>query len=176
MVDLSAPATVLVESGFAPAADSGAAVRLPLGVQFIGAAHAEPPPGEATAVSLPMAVPVAVGSKRAAADAFPAQPETPLGGAVPAAASTIEPSLDGTAACMPRADDLPSFVIDTTLTPCPSNPLGIKGCGEAGAIAAPPAVINAITDALGHEDIAMPASPQAVWRAAQKSVHKLAAE
>ena len=47
---------------------------------------------------------------------------------------------------------------------------------EAGAIAAPPAVINAITDALGHEDIAMPASPQAVWRAAQKSVHKLAAE
>jgi carbon-monoxide dehydrogenase large subunit len=78
--------------------------------------------------------------------------------------------------CMPRADDLPSFVIDTTLTPCPSNPLGIKGCGEAGAIAAPPAVINAITDALGHEDIAMPASPQAVWRAAQKSVHKLSAE
>ena len=41
-----------------------------------------------------------------------------------------------------------------TKTPCPSNPLGIKGCGEAGAIAAPPAVINAITDALGHEDIA----------------------
>ena len=44
-------------------------------------------------------------------------------------------------------------------TPCPSNPLGIKGCGEAGAIAAPAAVINAITDALGHEDIAMPATP-----------------
>ncbi len=56
-----------------------------------------------------------------------------------------------------------------TMTPCPSNPLGIKGCGEAGAIAAPPAVINAITDALGHEDIAMPATPQVVWRAAQKS-------
>ena len=46
-----------------------------------------------------------------------------------------------------------------TVTPCPSNPLGIKGCGEAGAIAAPAAVINAITDALGHEDIAMPATP-----------------
>ena len=48
---------------------------------------------------------------------------------------------------MPRADDLPSFKVDTTETPCPSNPLGIKGCGEAGAIASPPAVINAITDA-----------------------------
>ena len=47
----------------------------------------------------------------------------------------------------------------STVTPCPSNPLGIKGCGEAGAIAAPPAVINAITDALGHEDVAMPATP-----------------
>ena len=77
---------------------------------------------------------------------------------------------------MPRADDLPSFDIGITTTPCTTNPLGIKGCGEAGAIAAPPAVINAITDALGHENIAMPASPQAVWRAAQKSLHKLAAE
>ena len=63
-----------------------------------------------------------------------------------------------------------------TSTPCPSNPLGIKGCGEAGAIAAPAAVINAITDALGHEEIAMPATPQAVWRAAQKSPTKMAAE
>ena len=54
---------------------------------------------------------------------------------------------------MPRADDLPSFKLDTIETPCPSNPLGIKGCGEAGAIASPPAVINAITDALGHEDV-----------------------
>ncbi|MGH6798762.1 MAG: xanthine dehydrogenase family protein molybdopterin-binding subunit, partial [Roseiarcus sp.] len=77
--------------------------------------------------------------------------------------------------CMPRADDLPSFKVDTIETPCPSNPLGIKGCGEAGAIASPPAVVNALTDALGHEDIAMPATPQAVWRAAQKAV-KHAAE
>jgi carbon-monoxide dehydrogenase large subunit len=77
---------------------------------------------------------------------------------------------------MPRADNLPSFNVDTIVTPCPSNPLGIKGCGEAGAIASPPAVINAITDALGHEDIAMPATPQAVWRAAQRSVLKRAAE
>jgi carbon-monoxide dehydrogenase large subunit len=66
---------------------------------------------------------------------------------------------------MPRADDLPSFAVGHTVTPCPSNPLGIKGCGEAGAIAAPAAVINAITDALGHEEIAMPATPQAVWKA-----------
>ena len=71
--------------------------------------------------------------------------------------------------CMPRADNLPSFKVDTIETLCPSNPLGIKGCGEAGAIASPPAVINAITDALGHEDVAMPATPQVVWRAAQKA-------
>ena len=78
--------------------------------------------------------------------------------------------------CMPRADDLPSFAVGTTVTPCPSNPLGIKGCGEAGAIAAPPAVINAITDALGHEDVTMPATPQEVWRAVQKVQRILAAE
>ena len=78
--------------------------------------------------------------------------------------------------CMPRADDLPSFAVGTTVTVCPSNPLGIKGCGEAGAIAAPPAVINAITDAVGHEDVSMPASPQVVWRAAQKALRKQAAE
>ena len=78
--------------------------------------------------------------------------------------------------CMPRAGDLPSFQIAMTSTPCPSNPLGIKGCGEAGAIAAPAAVINAITDALGHEQIAMPATPLAVWRAVQQAPTKLAAE
>jgi carbon-monoxide dehydrogenase large subunit len=77
---------------------------------------------------------------------------------------------------MPRAGDLPSFQVDTTVTPCPSNPLGIKGCGEAGAIAAPAAVINALTDALGHEDVPMPATPQALWRAAQRTVQRAAAE
>jgi carbon-monoxide dehydrogenase large subunit len=77
---------------------------------------------------------------------------------------------------LPRAEDLPSFTVDMTVTPCPSNPLGIKGCGEAGAIAAPAAVINAVTDALGHEDIAMPATPQAVWRAAQRTHAPMAAE
>jgi aerobic carbon-monoxide dehydrogenase large subunit len=76
---------------------------------------------------------------------------------------------------MPRADDLPSFKVDMTPTPCPSNPLGLKGCGEAGAIAAPPAVINALTDALGHEDIAMPATPRAIWRAAQRKPRPVAA-
>ncbi len=66
---------------------------------------------------------------------------------------------------MPRADDLPYFRVSTSNTPCPSNPLGIKGCGEAGAIGSPPAVINAITDALGITDIPMPATPQTVWKA-----------
>ncbi len=78
--------------------------------------------------------------------------------------------------CMPRADDLPSFQVGMTVTACPSNPLGIKGCGEAGAIAAPPALINAITDAVGHEDVVMPATPKVVWRAAQKALKRMAAE
>ncbi len=68
--------------------------------------------------------------------------------------------------CMPRADDLPNFNLGFTETPCPHNPLGVKGCGEAGAIAAPPALINAITDAIGV-DIDMPATPEKVWRALQ---------
>ncbi len=66
---------------------------------------------------------------------------------------------------MPRAGDLPSFDVSTTNTPCPGNPLGIKGCGEAGAIGSPPAVINAITDAIGNNDLTMPATPQKVWAA-----------
>ena len=70
---------------------------------------------------------------------------------------------------MPRADYLPTLKVETTVTKCPSNPLGIKGCGEAGAIAAPAAVINAITDAIGTEALAMPATPPAVWAALQKS-------
>ena len=77
---------------------------------------------------------------------------------------------------MPRAEDLPSLTVGMTVTPCPSNPLGIKGCGEAGAIAAPAAVINAITDAVGHEDVRMPATPQEVWRAARKARVPMAAE
>jgi carbon-monoxide dehydrogenase large subunit len=70
---------------------------------------------------------------------------------------------------MPRADDLPSFEVSTTVTECPSNPLGVKGCGEAGAIGSPPAVINAITDAIGNNDLSMPATPQNVWAALNKA-------
>jgi carbon-monoxide dehydrogenase large subunit len=71
--------------------------------------------------------------------------------------------------CIPRARDLPRLTVEMTVTKCPSNPLGIKGCGEAGAIAAPAAVINAITDAIGTEDLQMPATAQAVWEALQRS-------
>ncbi|MYH16923.1 MAG: xanthine dehydrogenase family protein molybdopterin-binding subunit [Gammaproteobacteria bacterium] len=66
--------------------------------------------------------------------------------------------------CMPRADDVPDFTVDTTVTPCTHNPLGVKGCGEAGAIGSPAAIINAVTDALGTEDVAMPATPEQMWR------------
>jgi carbon-monoxide dehydrogenase large subunit len=69
---------------------------------------------------------------------------------------------------MPRAEDFPPFKVDTTVTRCPGNPLGIKGCGEAGAIAAPAAVINALTDAIGTENLTMPATSQTVWSALQK--------
>jgi carbon-monoxide dehydrogenase large subunit len=76
---------------------------------------------------------------------------------------------------MPRAHNFPAFKVDTTETRCPGNPLGIKGCGEAGAIAAPAAVMNAITDALGTEKIEMPATPLAVWRALQSAARQRAA-
>ncbi|HKY87963.1 MAG TPA: xanthine dehydrogenase family protein molybdopterin-binding subunit [Pseudorhodoplanes sp.] len=76
---------------------------------------------------------------------------------------------------LPRAEHFPDFKVDVTVTKCPSNPLGIKGCGEAGAIAAPAAVINAVTDAIGSEDIAMPATAQAVWAALQKAKPRQAA-
>ena len=69
---------------------------------------------------------------------------------------------------IPRAGDVPTFKIDTRETPCTHNPLGVKGCGEAGAIGAPAAVMNAITDALGVKDLAMPATAQTVWRSLQK--------
>jgi aerobic carbon-monoxide dehydrogenase large subunit len=67
---------------------------------------------------------------------------------------------------MPRADDLPHFTVETVKgTPCTHNPLGVKGCGEAGAIGSPPALINAICHAIGVKDVPMPASPFAVWQA-----------
>ena len=66
--------------------------------------------------------------------------------------------------CMPRATDAPNFQVGLTVTKNPSNPLGVKGCGEAGAIAAPAAVMNAVTDAIGSE-IQMPATSEKVWHA-----------
>jgi len=66
---------------------------------------------------------------------------------------------------MPRADDLPSFKLSHTTTLCPGNPLGVKGCGEAGAIGSSAAVINAITDAIGNNKLEMPATPDRVWHA-----------
>lgn len=71
--------------------------------------------------------------------------------------------------CMPRADNLPSIDVDYAPTEPPDNPLGVKGCGEAGAIGAPPAVINALCNALGLRHIDMPATPEVVWRAAQQT-------
>ena len=71
--------------------------------------------------------------------------------------------------CLPRADDLPDFVVDTTLTPCTHNPVGAKGCGEAGAIGSPAAIINAVTDALGVRDITMPATSEQLWRRLQEA-------
>ncbi len=67
---------------------------------------------------------------------------------------------------MPRASDIPNFNIGNCVTACTHNPLGVKGCGEAGAIGSPPAYINALTDALGVKEIAMPATVERVWRAA----------
>jgi carbon-monoxide dehydrogenase large subunit len=69
---------------------------------------------------------------------------------------------------MPRADDLPSFEIDRTVTPCPHNPLGVKGAGEAGCIGSTPAVVNAVMDALsgfGIKNLEMPLTSERVWRA-----------
>ncbi len=73
---------------------------------------------------------------------------------------------------MPRADDVPFYSVDhSCATPCTHNPLGVKGCGEAGAIGSPPAVVNAVLDALHRggftnvTHIDMPVSPSRVWQA-----------
>jgi aerobic carbon-monoxide dehydrogenase large subunit len=72
--------------------------------------------------------------------------------------------------CMPRADDLPMFEIDRQTTPCPHNPLGVKGAGEAGCIGSTPAVVNAVMDALapfGIKDIDMPMTSERIWKLMQ---------
>ena len=74
--------------------------------------------------------------------------------------------------CIPRADNMPFFEKDHTVTPCPHNPLGVKGIGEAGTIASTPAVVNAVIDALsdyGVKDLQMPLTPQRVWAAMQQA-------
>ena len=75
---------------------------------------------------------------------------------------------------MPRADDMPMFQVDhSCITPCTHNPLGVKGCGEAGAIGSPPALVNAVVDALaehGVTHIDMPLTPKRVWEAMQAAV------
>jgi carbon-monoxide dehydrogenase large subunit len=73
---------------------------------------------------------------------------------------------------MPRADDLPNFTLSLAEYPCRTNPLGVKGVGEAGTIGAPAAVINALLDALrpvGVTDIQMPATPSRVWHAIREA-------
>jgi len=80
---------------------------------------------------------------------------------------------------MPRADNLPSFEVGNHATMCTHNPIGAKGVGEVGAIGSPPAVINAVIDALsplGVSDISMPATPLKVWQAIQSAPKKMAAE
>ena len=73
---------------------------------------------------------------------------------------------------VPSAAELPSFELERTESPSPTNPLGVKGVGETGTIAAAPAVINAVLDALSHlgvKDIQMPATPERVWRAIEEA-------
>ena len=83
---------------------------------------------------------------------------------------------------MPRADDLPMVSVDHSCnTPCTHNPLGVKGCGEAGAIGSPPALVNAVLDALNAggcavEHIDMPLTPRRVWSAMQAARPAMAAE
>jgi len=73
--------------------------------------------------------------------------------------------------CMPRADDLPSFEFSNVVIPCKNNPRGIKGCGEAGSVASPAAIVNAVVHALsedGIEHLDMPITPEVVWSSLQK--------
>ncbi|WP_376091391.1 xanthine dehydrogenase family protein molybdopterin-binding subunit [Roseomonas sp. CCTCC AB2023176] len=80
---------------------------------------------------------------------------------------------------MPRANDLPNVDVATHTTLCTHNPLGVKGCGEVGAIGSPPAVINAVVDALRHtgiQHIEMPATPAKVWGIIHANAPRMAAE
>jgi carbon-monoxide dehydrogenase large subunit len=65
---------------------------------------------------------------------------------------------------LPRASDLPDIEVEFVEVPCGTNPLGVKGAGEAGTVGSPPAIINAIVDALDGRSLDMPATPEVVWR------------
>jgi len=72
---------------------------------------------------------------------------------------------------LPRAADLPDFEVEFLEIPCATNPLGVKGAGEAGAVGSPPAIMNAILDALAEDGVRhldMPATPETVWQALQR--------
>jgi carbon-monoxide dehydrogenase large subunit len=80
---------------------------------------------------------------------------------------------------MPRADNLPNITVGNEVTLCTHNPLGVKGCGEVGAIGSPPAIINAVIDALkdyGVRHLDMPATSPKIWSIIQAGQHKMAAE
>jgi carbon-monoxide dehydrogenase large subunit len=73
---------------------------------------------------------------------------------------------------VPRASDIPVYVLGHTITPSPSNPLGIKGVGEAGTIGATPAIANAVMDALapsGVKHLDLPLTPEKIWRALSRA-------
>jgi carbon-monoxide dehydrogenase large subunit len=73
---------------------------------------------------------------------------------------------------VPSAVELPSFELDRTETPSPTNPLGVKGVGETGTIAASAAVVNAVVDSLSHlgvTQVQMPTTPERVWRAIEEA-------
>jgi len=81
--------------------------------------------------------------------------------------------------CMPRADGVPSMAVSTVEVPCKNNEMGVKGCGEAGSVASPAAVINGIIDALqdlGVTEVDMPATPEAIWQIIQAHKGTVAAE
>ncbi len=80
---------------------------------------------------------------------------------------------------MPRADNVPNITVGTAVTLCTHNPLGVKGCGEVGAIGSPPAVINALVDALRDYNVRhidMPATPQKIWSIIRSGAPRMAAE
>jgi carbon-monoxide dehydrogenase large subunit len=77
---------------------------------------------------------------------------------------------------IPGAPEIPNMILDQTVTPSPTNPLGVKGIGESGAIGSSPAVVNAVIDALSHEGVThidMPASPMKVWQKIQEARTRL---